>query len=95
LCSSKAQAILIVQKGFHDAWPDSTNTLPDQVAGIRQLSQRYSYRYNKVGIWDIQVVVCNHAMFRYPDFFKVGISESGNHIIVIMKMIGVNVILVC
>jgi dipeptidyl aminopeptidase/acylaminoacyl peptidase len=41
-------------KSFHDAyWPDmSTNTLPDQIAGIRQLSQRYSYiDTNKVGIW--------------------------------------------
>ncbi len=71
-------------KSFHDAyWPDmSTNTLPDQIAGIRQLSQRYSYiDTNKVGIWGHSgggfATAC--AMFRYPDFFKVGISESGNH----------------
>jgi hypothetical protein len=60
----------------------STNTLPDQIAGIRQLSQRYSYiDTNKVGIWGtfrwwLRNCCC---MFRYPDFFKVGISESGNH----------------
>src|SRR6187399_210990 len=71
-------------KSFHDAyWPDmSTNTLPDQIAGIRQLSQRYSYiDTTKVGIWGHSGggFATAAAMFRYPDFFKVGISESGNH----------------
>ncbi|HEY5966638.1 MAG TPA: DPP IV N-terminal domain-containing protein, partial [Chitinophagaceae bacterium] len=71
-------------KSFHDAyWPDmSTNTLPDQIAGIRQLSQRYSYiDTNKVGIWGHSGggFATAAAMFRYPDSFKVGISESGNH----------------
>jgi dipeptidyl aminopeptidase/acylaminoacyl peptidase len=71
-------------KSFHDKyWPDmSTNTLPDQIAGIRQLSQRYSYiDTNKVGIWGHSGggFATAAAMFRYPDFFKVGISESGNH----------------
>jgi dipeptidyl aminopeptidase/acylaminoacyl peptidase len=71
-------------KSFHDKyWPDmSTNTLPDQVAGIRQLAQRYSYIDTaKVGIWGHSGggFATAAAMFRYPDFFKVGISESGNH----------------
>jgi len=71
-------------KSFHDKyWPDmSTNTLPDQIEGIRQLSQRYSYiDTNKVGIWGHSGggFATAAAMFRYPDFFKVGISESGNH----------------
>lgn len=71
-------------KSFHDKyWPDmSTNTLPDQVAGIRQLSQRYSYiDTTKVGIWGHSGggFATAAALFRYPDFFKVGISESGNH----------------
>ncbi|TMI94676.1 MAG: S9 family peptidase, partial [Bacteroidetes bacterium] len=71
-------------KSFHDRyWPDmSTNTLPDQIAGIRQLSKRYSYiDTNKVGIWGHSGggFATAAAMFRYPDFFKVGISESGNH----------------
>src|SRR5688572_1065438 len=71
-------------KSFHDKyWPDmSTNTLPDQVAGIRQLSQRYPYiDTTKVGIWGHSGggFATAAAMFRYPDFFKVGISESGNH----------------
>ena len=60
----------------------SENTLPDQVTGIRQLAQRYAYiDTTRVGIWGHSgggfATAC--AMFRYPDFFKVGISESGNH----------------
>jgi dienelactone hydrolase len=71
-------------KSFHDKyWPDmSTNTLPDQVSGIRQLAQRYAYiDTSKVGIWGHSGggFATAAAMFRYPDFFKVGISESGNH----------------
>jgi dipeptidyl aminopeptidase/acylaminoacyl peptidase len=60
----------------------STNTLPDQVAGIRQLAKRYSYiDTTRVGIWGHSGggFATAAAMFRYPDFFKVGISESGNH----------------
>jgi dipeptidyl aminopeptidase/acylaminoacyl peptidase len=71
-------------KSFHDLYfPNmSENTLPDQVSGIRQLSQRYAYMDTmRVGIWGHSgggfATAC--AMFRYPDFFKVGISESGNH----------------
>ncbi|HET6766411.1 MAG TPA: DPP IV N-terminal domain-containing protein [Chitinophagaceae bacterium] len=71
-------------KSFHDKyWPDmSTNTLPDQIAGLRQLAQRYSYiDTTKVGIWGHSGggFATAAAMFRYSDFFKVGISESGNH----------------
>lgn len=58
------------------------NTLPDQVSGVRQLAQEYKYLdTNRVGIWGHSgggfATAC--AMFTYPDFFKVGISESGNH----------------
>lgn len=71
-------------KSFHDmCYGDmAENTLPDQVTGIRQLAQRYSFiDTSSVGIWGhsgggFGTVA---AMFRYPDFFKVGISESGNH----------------
>jgi dipeptidyl aminopeptidase/acylaminoacyl peptidase len=58
------------------------NTLPDQVGGIRQLAQRYSYiDTTRVGIWGHSGggFATAGAMFRYPNFFKVGISESGNH----------------
>jgi len=71
-------------KSFQDMYyPDlSTNTLPDQVSGIRQLAQRYSYLdTTRIGIWGHSGggFATAAAMFNYPDFFKVGISESGNH----------------
>ena len=71
-------------KSFHDMSYGhmAVNTLPDQVAGIRQLAAKYGYLdTNHVGIWGHSgggfATAC--AMFTYPDFFKVGISESGNH----------------
>ena len=71
-------------KSFHDmSYGDmAENTLPDQVAGIRQLSERFSYiDTTKVGIWGHSGggFATADAMFTYPDFFKVGIAESGNH----------------
>lgn len=71
-------------KSFHDMSYGnmSENTLPDQVSGIQQLAQKYPYLdLNRVGIWGHSGggFATAAAMFRYPDFFKVGISESGNH----------------
>jgi dipeptidyl aminopeptidase/acylaminoacyl peptidase len=71
-------------KSFHDMnyGHMSENTLPDQVSGIRQLAEKYGYLdTSRVGIWGHSGggFATAAAMFRYPDFFKVGISESGNH----------------
>ncbi|SDK96453.1 Dipeptidyl aminopeptidase/acylaminoacyl peptidase [Catalinimonas alkaloidigena] len=71
-------------KSFHDAcYGDmSQNTLPDQVAGLRQLANRYAFLdLDRVGIWGHSGggFATVSAMFKYPDFFKVGIAESGNH----------------
>jgi dipeptidyl aminopeptidase/acylaminoacyl peptidase len=71
-------------KAFHDAYFGNMgdNTLPDQVAGIKELGQRYPWiDLNRVGIWGHSGggFASTDAMFRYPDFFKVGWSESGNH----------------
>jgi dipeptidyl aminopeptidase/acylaminoacyl peptidase len=70
-------------KSFHDMSYGnmSENTLPDQIASIRQLSVKYPMDTTKVGIWGHSGggFATAAAMFRYPDFFKVGISESGNH----------------
>ncbi|RYY20295.1 MAG: S9 family peptidase, partial [Chitinophagaceae bacterium] len=70
-------------KSFHDMnyGNMAENTLPDQIAAIRQLSRQYPIDTNKVGIWGHSGggFATAAAMFRYPDFFKVGISESGNH----------------
>lgn len=71
-------------KSFHDMSYGnmSENTLPDQITGIQQLAQKYTYMdIDKVGIWGHSGggFATATAMFRFPDFFKVGISESGNH----------------
>jgi len=71
-------------KKFHDAYYANMgdNTLPDQVSGMKQLAARYSYiDIDKAGIYGHSGggFATADAMFRYPDFFKVGISESGNH----------------
>jgi dipeptidyl aminopeptidase/acylaminoacyl peptidase len=58
------------------------NTLPDQVAGMKELAQRYRFiDIDRAGIWGHSGggFASADAMFRYPDFFKVGWSESGNH----------------
>ena len=71
-------------KSFHDMSYGfmAENTLPDQVAGIRQLAARFGYLdTTRVGIWGHSGggFATVSAMFKYPDFFKVGIAESGNH----------------
>ena len=71
-------------KSFHDAYFGNMgdNTLPDQVSGMKQLAEKYSWiDLGRVGIYGHSGggYATADAMFRYPDFFKVGISESGNH----------------
>ncbi len=71
-------------KSFHDACYGNMadNTLPDQIAGLKQLAAKYPFMdLEKVGIWGHSGggYAAAAAMFRYPDFYKVGISESGNH----------------
>jgi len=71
-------------KKFHEAYYGDMgdNTLPDQVAGMKQLAQRYPWiDIDRAGIYGHSGggFATADAMFRYPDFFKVGISESGNH----------------
>ncbi|MGH9408492.1 MAG: DPP IV N-terminal domain-containing protein, partial [Vicinamibacterales bacterium] len=56
--------------------------LADKKATIEQLAQRYSYiDSNRVGIWGHSGggFMTAAALLVYPDFFKVGWSESGNH----------------
>jgi dipeptidyl aminopeptidase/acylaminoacyl peptidase len=71
-------------KKFHDAYYGNLgdNTLPDQVIGMKQLAGQYPWiDLERVGIYGHSGggYATAGAMFRYPDFFKVGISESGNH----------------
>lgn len=71
-------------KSFHDACYGNMadNTLDDQISGLKQLASKYSYMdLDRVGVWGHSGggFATAAAMFKYPDFYKVGISESGNH----------------
>jgi Tol biopolymer transport system component/dienelactone hydrolase len=71
-------------KKFHEAYYGDMgdNTLPDQVTGMKQLAAKYSWiDIDRAGIYGHSGggYATAGAMFRYPDFFKVGISEAGNH----------------
>jgi dipeptidyl-peptidase-4 len=71
-------------KKFHDTYYANMgdNTLPDQVAGMKELGKKYPWiDMDRVGIYGHSGggFATAGAMFRYPDFFKVGISEAGNH----------------
>ena len=71
-------------KSFHAAYFGNMgdNGLPDQVSGITDLARQYSFiDLDRVGIYGHSGggYAAADAMFRYPDFFKVGVSESGNH----------------
>ncbi len=71
-------------KSFHEAYYADLgdNTIPDQVAGMKQLAAEHAWidldragMYGHSGGGNATAA----AMFHYPDFFKVGIAESGNH----------------
>lgn len=71
-------------KSFHDACYGNMadNTLEDQMSGLRQLSERHPFLdLDRVGMWGHSGggYATAAALFRYPEFYKVGISESGNH----------------
>jgi dipeptidyl aminopeptidase/acylaminoacyl peptidase len=71
-------------RAFHEAlYGDlADNTVPDQKTAIQQLAARYPWiDAERVGIYGhsgggAETVA---AMLHEPDFFKVGVSESGNH----------------
>ena len=71
-------------KSFHDAYYANMgdNTLPDQITAMKQIAGKYPYvDLDRAGIYGHSGggFATADAMFRYPDFFKVGISEAGNH----------------
>lgn len=72
-------------KSFHDSYygrMGRDNTIPDQVAGMKDLATQYpGIDIDKAAMWGHSGggFITAGAMFRYPDFFKVGIAESGNH----------------
>jgi dipeptidyl aminopeptidase/acylaminoacyl peptidase len=72
-------------KSFHDNYYGKMgrdNTVPDQVAGMKDLAKQYPWiDIDRAAMWGHSGggFITADAMFQYPDFFKVGISESGNH----------------
>ncbi len=71
-------------KKFHDFYYGNMgdNTLPDQIGAMKQLAAKHPWiDIDRAGIWGHSGggFAAADAMFRYPDFFKVGISEAGNH----------------
>jgi dipeptidyl aminopeptidase/acylaminoacyl peptidase len=72
-------------KAFQDAYYGAMgrdNTIPDQIAGMKELAQKYPWiDIDRAGIWGHSGggFATTTALFRFPDFFKVGIAESGNH----------------
>jgi dipeptidyl aminopeptidase/acylaminoacyl peptidase len=60
------------------------NTIPDQIAGMKELAAKYQWiDIDKAAMWGHSGggFITADALLRAPynDFFKVGISESGNH----------------
>ncbi|OWR00165.1 hypothetical protein CDQ91_05170 [Sphingopyxis witflariensis] len=72
-------------RAFHTASYGAVETasnVEDHIAGIRQLAARYPYMdISRVGINGFSGggYMTASAMFRFPDFYKVGVAESGNH----------------
>lgn len=71
-------------KSFHDAYYGNMgdNGLPDQIAAVRQLAERYPYMdLERVGIWGHSGggFASTAGILRYPDFYKVAVSGAGNH----------------
>lgn len=71
-------------KSFHEFYYGNMgdNGLPDQITAIKQLAERHEWMdLDRVGIWGHSGggYASTRAMFAYPDFYKVAVSESGNH----------------
>ena len=71
-------------KSFHDAYYGNMgdNGLPDNIAAIKQLSKKYiSMDIERVGIWGHSGggFASTAALLRYPNFYDVAVSSSGNH----------------
>jgi len=71
-------------KSFHDAYYGNMgdNTLPDQITVMQQLAERHSWiDIHRAGIYGHSGggFASAAAILRYPDFFKVAVSQSGNH----------------
>ena len=71
-------------KSFHEAYYGNMgdNGIPDQIAMIRQLGAENSFMdLDRVGIYGHSGggFASADAIMRYPDFYKVAVSQAGNH----------------
>ncbi len=71
-------------KAFHEYYYGNMgdNGIPDHIAVIRQLAAEHRYiDIDRVGIYGHSGggFASTDAILRYPDFFKVAVSGSGNH----------------
>ena len=71
-------------KSFHDVYYGNMgdNGLPDNITAIEQLSKKYkAMDLSRVGIWGHSGggFASTAALLRYPDFYDVAVSSSGNH----------------
>ena len=71
-------------KAFHDNYYGffGDNGIPDHITAIKQLAARHDFiDVDRVGIYGHSGggFASTDAILRYPDFFKVAVSTSGNH----------------
>ena len=71
-------------KTFHAAYYGNMgdNGLPDQITAMQQLAERHSHiDIERAGIYGHSGggFATASALLRHPDFFKVGVSQAGNH----------------
>ena len=71
-------------KAFHDSYYGNfiDNGIPDHIAVIKQLAAAHPYiDIDRVGIFGHSGggFASTDAMLRFPEFFKVAVSSSGNH----------------
>jgi dipeptidyl aminopeptidase/acylaminoacyl peptidase len=71
-------------KSFHAAYYGNMgdNGLPDQIAGLRELARRHPWiDLDRVGIYGHSGggYAAADAILRYPEVFKVAVSQAGNH----------------
>lgn len=74
----------IRSREFHTAYAGDMidNGLPDQIAGMKQLAERYDFiDIDRAGIYGHSGggFATAAALTQYPEFFKVGVSGAGNH----------------
>lgn len=71
-------------KGYHDTSYQNLGDggIADHISALRELKQRYPYLdLDRVGIYGHSAggYASCHAIFAYPEFYKVCVSSAGNH----------------